>query len=64
MEENMGNEPNDLALNFFKFNSDLSVITDHQEWLLREYSKLLHRECSIKKIEDDKKKKKNSFPNK
>jgi hypothetical protein len=57
MEEDIGNEPNDLALNFFKFGSDSSVITDHQEWLLREYSKLLHRECCIKKREDEQQKK-------
>lgn len=64
MKEDMGNEPNNLAINFFGLNSDSSATTDHQEWLLREYSKLLHRECDIKKREEHYKKNLKTNPNK
>lgn len=33
------------------FNASTKAVTTHEEWLLREYSKLLHRECKLKKTE-------------
>ena len=33
------------------FNASAKTVTTHEEWLLREYSRLLHRECRLKKTE-------------
>ncbi len=48
----------EFATSFFNENKSNETPSDHQEWLLREYSKLMHRECSVKKREDKFNKKK------
>jgi hypothetical protein len=35
----------DMATDFFK--GDKVAVTNHEEWLLREYTKMLHRECQV-----------------
>lgn len=42
----------EFASGFFNENKSNETPSDHQEWLLREYSKLMHRECLVKKREE------------
>ena len=47
-----------FAHDFFSMVRDQNskVLTDHEEWLLREYSKLMKREIEVKKREEEVKK--------
>ena len=41
-----------FANDFYNSFGDTSEPTSHQEWLLREYSKLMHREIKVKQMEN------------
>ena len=47
----MSNETSRFAKDFFENFKEVSEPTSHQEWLLREYSKLMHRELQVKQME-------------
>lgn len=54
-------ESKDFANSFFNaVNKDTETISNHDEWLLTEYSKLMHRECALKKREETLKKNDNT----
>ena len=40
-----------LADDFFNLKNETVHKSDHETWLLREYSKLMHRECLVKRKE-------------
>ena len=41
-----------FANDFYSSFGDTAEPTSHQEWLLREYSKLMHREIKLKQMEN------------
>ena len=41
-----------FANDFYSSFGDTTEPTSHQEWLLREYSKLMHREIKVRQMEN------------
>lgn len=57
-------EAQDFAKDFFSIvsdhNNNTQKLTDHEEWLLREYAKLLKKDAELKKREEEYEKKQKS----